>query len=276
MVAVACILFFLSTMRWVVDVKLIYDGFIGSADPALFFQDTSKQTWKNAVYACQTFLGDGVLIYRAYIVWQSPWVIVIPVLSYLGMVVAAIHTVWSIAQPTVDSSNIFLRQTGQWVLSFYSTTLATNLLATSLIAYRLWTVNASVHGLRKSSGPMPILLIIVECGALYSCALISMIAAYTLHSNSAFLIIDITGPIIPITFYLIIIRVTMARIARTHVTSGSTSTGAHGQYPLRPWEVRIGRFTETYTTTDPYPSVSLPSQQDNKGTEPMTGEPAQV
>lgn len=48
--------------RWAVDIKTVYDGFLGSQDAALFFADTSQQTWKNAVYACQTILGDGVLV----------------------------------------------------------------------------------------------------------------------------------------------------------------------------------------------------------------------
>lgn len=90
--------------RWIVDIKLVYDAFLRSTDPALYLQDTARLTWKNALFVCQTILGDGVVvcfapgsvrilrsssnlkIYRTYIVWQSFYAIIAPCLCYLAMV----------------------------------------------------------------------------------------------------------------------------------------------------------------------------------------------
>ena len=44
--------------------------------------------------------------------------------------VAGVHVIWSISRPVTNPSAIFAIQTGQWVVSFYSLTLATNLIAT--------------------------------------------------------------------------------------------------------------------------------------------------
>ena len=90
--------------RWIVDIKLVYDAFLRSTDPALYLQDTARLTWKNALFVCQTILGDGVVvcfapgsvrilrsssnlkIYRTYIIWQSFYAIIAPCLCYLAMV----------------------------------------------------------------------------------------------------------------------------------------------------------------------------------------------
>ena len=74
----------------------------------------------------------------------------------------------------------------------------------------------------------PILLVIMECGALYSMSLLTMLAAYLSASNAIYIVYDIVrlqsllrasdeltllqiGQISPITFCLIIVRTVMLR-----------------------------------------------------------------
>lgn len=47
------------------------------------------------------------------------------------VLVAGVHVIWSISRPVTNPNAIFAIETGQWVVSFYSLTLATNLIATS-------------------------------------------------------------------------------------------------------------------------------------------------
>lgn len=82
--AVACLLFVLSTIvsmkrfsvrpsqiarqhgtqRIGVDSNHVYTGFLRSEKPDLYFNDTTKETFKNAIYELQTLLGDGILVRR--------------------------------------------------------------------------------------------------------------------------------------------------------------------------------------------------------------------
>ncbi|KAK0490384.1 hypothetical protein IW261DRAFT_1616746 [Armillaria novae-zelandiae] len=215
-----CALALLSTLHLVADGIYVYRGFIASKGDDAYFLDSAKFTFKNTVYFLETLLADGILIYRCYIVWQNVLVIAFPILGWIGTVGA--HTIWSIAREpgrALNNDAIFVQQTGKWVVSFYSVALATNISATFVLATKLWIAHRrtvkyfgstmSTHTSKSSF--YPIILVIVECGALYSLALIAMLTTYLLESNAAYLVIDLIGQIIPITFSVILLRAALAR-----------------------------------------------------------------
>ncbi|KAF9260206.1 hypothetical protein L218DRAFT_932802 [Marasmius fiardii PR-910] len=253
MLGVACIFFFLSTMRIAVDAHNVYNIFINSADA---INDLKPVTWKNSIYGVQTLVADAMIIYRCYMVWRNRYILIFLIICWCGTVVTAVHTIWSIAQPTVTANDVYLEETARWVLSFYSSTLVTNAIATSLLAYKLWSVHkAAPRRLISSSPLMPIMYVILECGALYTCVLVTMMGAYAAKSNSAFLVIDIIGPIISIAFYVIIIRATMVRMDNESVyTSGTSTWGAQNRIELSQLKAPRGRpvppMVSTEMTTD--------------------------
>jgi len=121
------------------------------------------------------------------------------------------HTVWSISQlPSVNVDRVFEYETGQWVISFYSTAIATNIIATGydissvancidftgpcylgILAFKLWLIHRRSSGIRTTkSRAYPIPILIMECGALYSMSLVTMLATYLTASNSAYIVID--------------------------------------------------------------------------------------
>ncbi|KAH7883382.1 hypothetical protein F5I97DRAFT_235937 [Phlebopus sp. FC_14] len=213
MLGAACLLFVLGTMHIVVDANHLWQGFIVSETPDLFFADVTKNTFKNALYLIET------LIYRGYILWRRIEFTIIPIIGWLAIIATGIHTVWSISQLSANSASlVFLKQTGKWVVSFYSTALATNLVATGLLTFKLWAAHrneANLQGTRSSKSLVrPVLLIVVECGAVYSISLITMLSTYVSASNSAYIVIDMIGQIIPITFCVIIVRAAMLRFER--------------------------------------------------------------
>ncbi|PBK72139.1 hypothetical protein ARMSODRAFT_871344, partial [Armillaria solidipes] len=209
------------TQHLVADGIYIYGGFISFKGSDLFFLDNTKFTFKNTVYFLETLLADSILIYRCYIVWQSLLVIALPVVFWIGTVVAGAHTIWSIARPIGQEGpdTIFAHQTSQWVISFYSIALATNISATLILATKLWIAhNNSVRYLNSAntqhtlrSSLYPIMVVILECGAFYSFALIAMIIVYLRHSAAAYLVIDLIGQIIPITFSIVLVRAALVR-----------------------------------------------------------------
>ncbi|KAJ7350733.1 hypothetical protein DFH08DRAFT_923685 [Mycena albidolilacea] len=219
MFVVACLLFALSTIHLGVDINRLISGFIRFRDitpggPPAWFANPSDPSFvfKNAVYSFQTALGDGVVIYRCYIVWNTIWVIIFPIILWFGVAVTATGSVYTCTRPSTDPTSIYAQQLGKWIKAFYSTTLACNLTATALLAYRLWTINRNVRRTRVGRGvTIPILLVVVDAGALYSMTLLSALICFALGSNGQYVVLDIVTPIISIAFYMVILRIGIAQ-----------------------------------------------------------------
>ncbi|KZT00345.1 uncharacterized protein LAESUDRAFT_666360 [Laetiporus sulphureus 93-53] len=222
MAAATLLLFILSTMHIVADARRLYVGIVLSKDAERYFQDLETEMWKNSVYGVETLVADAVLIYRCHAVWQRLWVIVVPVLGWCGIVVTGIRSSWAIGHIKTNANEVFDDLTFQWGLAFYATALATDFLATGLLAYKLWLAIRAASRIDggavrcRGSSLKSAMLVVLECGALYSLSLLVTIIVYTLWSNSVFVMIDVVGQIIPITFYIVIIRATMARVMEDH------------------------------------------------------------
>ncbi|KAJ7221699.1 hypothetical protein GGX14DRAFT_192785 [Mycena pura] len=234
MVVIACLLFILSTIHLGVDISRLDFGFIESRSsypggPTAFFANPSEKSFvfKNAIYTFQTVLGDGVVIYRCYKVWQSIWVVMLPSILWIGVATAGAGSVYTCTTPFTDATNIYALRLGHWITAFYSTTLSCNLTATLLLAYRLWTINRNVHESRVGNGVViPVLLIVVDAGALYSMTLIAALVAFALKSNGQYVVLDMVTPIISIAFYMVIIRLGIAQNVSRSLNGGVSTHGA--------------------------------------------------
>ncbi|TFY83212.1 hypothetical protein EWM64_g804 [Hericium alpestre] len=212
-------------------------------------QDVSTFTFvfKSAVCTFQTLTGDGVVVYRAYMVWHSLWVVLFGGIMLCGV---AVGSVYACSQASPTQSAIFLNQTGRWITSFYAATLAANFSCTS---YRIWVVNSRVrHYSTKSL--MPVLIIIIDAGALYSVTLFTTLVSFVCHPNGQYIVVDMVMPIISIAFYMVIIRVGLAKGINPTTVTGDVTT-LHAAAPLRtsyredaiamrPMEVRITQFVD--------------------------------
>ncbi|KAF8837554.1 hypothetical protein BDN67DRAFT_972826 [Paxillus ammoniavirescens] len=218
MLGAACLLFILGTMRLVVDANHLWQGFVTSGDPDLFFQDVTKYTLKNSLYVIETLVGDAIIIYRAYVLWRRIDIVIIPIIGWIAIVVTGTHATLSISQSsTTNASVLYERQAAQWVLSFYSTALATNLLATGLLILKLWAGHRNEVGLQRTTRKSlihPVIVIVMECGAVYSLTLITLLFTYVYASNGVYIMTDVIGQVIPITFCVIIVRTAMLRFER--------------------------------------------------------------
>ncbi|KAJ7882842.1 hypothetical protein B0H13DRAFT_1890693 [Mycena leptocephala] len=216
MVVVACLLLIFSTIHMASDIKRLYSGLVHFRDtypggPPAWFANSNDPSFvfKNAVYGFQTVVGDGVAV-------------------GIFLISTAVGAVYTMGQPAVDSGDVYAQRTGQWITSFYSTTLVCNLVATGLLAYKLWTIDRNVHASRVGrSLAMPVLLIIIDAGALYSITLLTALIGFVAKSNSQYIVLDMVTPIISIAFYMVILRVGLAQRPRNE-----SSTLAHfGGHP---------------------------------------------
>ncbi|KAG2141133.1 uncharacterized protein EDB93DRAFT_1241794 [Suillus bovinus] len=223
-IAVATLLFLLSTAHMVVGIIYVENGLVSYRDtfpggPVAYFADLLQGLFvvKNAILVLQTLLGDGVVIYRCYVVWQSVRIIILPCIMWCGVAVFGVCMVYSMSQPQVnDSTNFFLDATTQWITTFISFTIATNLLSSGLLAYRVWTIERRVSTSRTTKNKIPILRVFVDAAVLYSAAVCSSLISFVCSSSGMYVMADLVIPIIPIAFYMVFIRIAMSQNTFAH------------------------------------------------------------
>ncbi|KAH7907449.1 hypothetical protein BJ138DRAFT_1014491 [Hygrophoropsis aurantiaca] len=255
MLTVSCLLLLFSTAHITIDIIRVVDGLVTFRDsfpggPLSFFSAVSQWSfvYKNAIYTLQTLLGDGVVIYRCYVVHQSIPIVILPVLMWCSVAVTGIGSPYTAS--IYNSSSVFQGSIGQWITSFYATTLATNLLSTALLAHRIWKVDRRAsHVLGGTNSHLrPILHVILDAGVVYSLTLLAALICFVSKSNGQFVILDMVTPIISITFYMVIIRVgiskteTASSFARGY-SSRSRATTAR-RTALNRMEVHVTTLTE--------------------------------
>ncbi|KAG2138007.1 hypothetical protein DEU56DRAFT_736531 [Suillus clintonianus] len=242
--AVATLLFLLSTAHMVVGTIRLEDGLVKYRDtfpggPAVFFADTSDEMFviKYAIIVLQTLIGDGVVIYRCYLVWQSVGIVILPCMMWCGVAVFGVFTTCNFSRASTDI-NIFTNKTGHLVATFITLTLATNLLSSGLLAYRIWVIDRKVSAIRTTKGRMPLLRVLIDAAILYSATLCSSLICFALSNNGLYIMAYLNVPIISIAFYMVFIRVASSQHNQNSNVLGASSEIERRnsrQYPMQPF-----------------------------------------
>ncbi|KAJ8474367.1 hypothetical protein ONZ45_g15972 [Pleurotus djamor] len=169
-------------------------------------------------------IGDGVLIYRCWIVYgKNNRVVIIPLLLLLGSFITAI---WTIVLEVALQARATLQfiKLKPIIMTSTLTTLIQNVLTTALIIWRIWrvdretaryisTMRATGSLAQQSSGqPRPstrlqqVIRIVIESGLILTITAIVSTAVYVTNSNSFVIVGNAQVQVIPIAFNLIIIR----------------------------------------------------------------------
>jgi len=208
-------MYILAVTHLSIDVYRAVKAFVDYADipngSIAFYGKLSDPTEiaKTAVYSLQTILADSFFVWRCYIVWNKRWsIIVLPVIIVLGTTTAIIVVCWEFSR-SEPGNVVFDSVLAPWITSAFSMTLSTTVICTGLIAFRIWRSQRLLKQARVHSTLLPVMVMIVESGAIYSAALISIIAAFASGNNSQYIIIDFLPSLIGIVFTLIIIRVAL-------------------------------------------------------------------
>lgn len=121
-----------------------------------------------------TILADSAMIWRCWVVWGHRWIIVlIPILCTIAEGVFKILVLYyanvqisNLNDETPEGSRL------DWTLIYVSCTLATTLLCTLLIVYRILTVSGAKHGGAGTQAYRGVVEVIVESASLYTVSLI--------------------------------------------------------------------------------------------------------
>ncbi|EJC99759.1 uncharacterized protein FOMMEDRAFT_93188, partial [Fomitiporia mediterranea MF3/22] len=135
-------------------------------------------------------------IYRLYMVWGRYVRLLLPaVIFLLGSTACGTMALVDAARVS-PTTLIFIPKLKQWIVSFFSLTLFTNLTCTALIAFKIWWTGRQLQSVSPQRVHSPVLAIVVESGMVYSTALISLMAAYVSGSWGHYVILDMMAQII--------------------------------------------------------------------------------
>jgi len=222
MMLASCALFIFSTAEMAVNIVRLRQGFITVGPflgdgPDQYFGSVPEVTFviKSVLYNTQTLILDAAVIHRTYVVWQNIWVVMVPIIGWFGLLAAVLGTNIALATASSHAGDVFFVNTGRWITANYSMTLATNLTATSLLAYRIWSVKRHSSKYFGSSRLSPVLRVVIESGALYSVTITAALITFVSKSNAVYVILDMISPIISIVFNMIIVRVGLAQTSQT-------------------------------------------------------------
>ncbi|KAF5374215.1 hypothetical protein D9758_004668 [Tetrapyrgos nigripes] len=277
MLAISIVMFTLATMHIGVNYTRIIRAFIDFKDqpggPPAYFNQLSEftQIFGSAIYVAQTLVGDSVVLYRCYLVWnRNILVVLFPLMLLFGSTASGIGILYSFAK-VVPQAEIFVDELQQWIVSFFSLTLATNLICTGLVAYRIWYINhlAYVFSLNARS-LQPIMLLVIESGMAYSLTLTALLILYKAESWFQYVLLDAISPIVGLVFSMIIVRIGLGITAPSGETRAVKDSvlvfrqaDPHGQSAH---EIHLSVRSDTTTTMNRTSSTQLNNSQKEDST----------
>jgi len=188
-------------------------------------------------------LGDLILIYRCWMVWDNNYyVIVLPLLSSITgfcCMISALDILLAV-NPTAPSPPAEVFSLG---LAAYVLPLCTNVIVTSLIVYRIWSTSRAIPGAPIQIGQgvtRRAIMLIIESGAIYLAVQLVFVALFAMKSPAEAILAVIAVQTYGIAPTLIIMRVGLG-ISSENSSNTMTSTRIR-------WVARRGDDTGTSGT----------------------------
>lgn len=223
-VMVVILLWMLSTAHIIVNIIRVEYAFVKyrsthPGGPAAFLADVTQQTYilKHALYVLQTLLADGVVIYRCYVVWRSIWIIILPSMLWCSVAVTGVIGLYCASQSGSSSGDMDAQVLSSWVTAFFAFTIATNLLSSGLLVYRIWLIESNASTARTTNSTMiPLMRVLMDTAVLYSVVLFIALFCFVCSNNGEVVMLDMVMPIVSISFYMVLVRIAITRNTRNN------------------------------------------------------------
>jgi hypothetical protein len=219
--AVTIMMFFVSTFSAAVSMKNVIDGFISYTGPGgalAFYEGAAKAGAGGAAWthwmpaledSVQVILGDGLLIYRCYVLYDRNWrAIIAPAVAWVALIAmsltGSIREAMLRPDQSVNDPSVLPFLTATLIL-----TLLTSVVTTYLIIRRLLTVefHPSMRGTIRPHILTRIATTFLETGLIYTLSVIASLGVYITRSSLEYVATLAVIHIIPITCNLLLIRV---------------------------------------------------------------------
>ncbi|KAG1743445.1 hypothetical protein EDB19DRAFT_1907088 [Suillus lakei] len=200
LIPVATLLLCIATAHLIIDLVRALEAFVSSvqtigADAYYSNLASPLELAKTALYITQPTIADAVLVWRCYVLNDKSLLVGIPgciVLLTNGAI--GYYVVWSLSQAGVGST--VYTTAPELITTFYTLTMLISVICT--IAVLCQTALLIFY---------PVLIVVVESGALYATSVLALLLAFLTGSNGQYPAMDIAPPIVGIVFCLIILQV---------------------------------------------------------------------
>ncbi|RPD58557.1 hypothetical protein L226DRAFT_554003 [Lentinus tigrinus ALCF2SS1-7] len=167
---------------------------------------------KFAIYVTQTLIGDGFMIYRAYVVWDRlVRIAIVPLALLLAQVVIGYYI--SFSGSSLMNTTAGASCADSLSQAFFLLSVATNIMSTGLIVRRILWTNFEAHGCYPNDLPVRsvkwrVFESILQSAAIYSITSLSLAMTVFLSPTIAFPAFHSVFPsVIGIVFVLIVVRI---------------------------------------------------------------------
>ncbi|KAF9004534.1 hypothetical protein BDQ17DRAFT_1304591 [Cyathus striatus] len=187
---------------------IFHDDLEGLSDYLMDFQQWDTLA-HNVMIAVMTWLGDALVIYRCFIIWDNNYyVIVLPVILLL----LSIATNATLFQWYTHPGAATTSQEIPWLNTIYPFAFVQNVMTTGMIALKIWRQHRAsnafgVVDITSRLSLINIMRVVVESAMIYTVQLLILIILYPLHHNAQFIVQSAVVPSIGIVFVLIAVRV---------------------------------------------------------------------
>ncbi|KAA1472426.1 hypothetical protein DENSPDRAFT_821251 [Dentipellis sp. KUC8613] len=227
MISIASVLLILSTAHMGIDVARILGAFVFSPQGALVYYNMPHPLYvaKIALYVTQMLLGDCIIVWRCYVVFDKSWkAVVLPVAALLVNGGSGYYVCYAFSE---TGPIVFTRMhvAERLITAFFSLTMSINVSCTLAIALRIFV--------KGSRSLWPVLFVVVETGALYSTAVLGLFIAYETDSNGQYPALNVVQPLVGIVFILIALQIHYHFGPATAI--GSANSQSHASIPRSPW-----------------------------------------
>ncbi|EJD46589.1 hypothetical protein AURDEDRAFT_20524, partial [Auricularia subglabra TFB-10046 SS5] len=181
--------------------------------PAVFYLDGSTNSlavFGNSLYIANTWLQDGLLLYRFAVIFGSGGLLIgLPALIFAASVALSCVVMFMLSRPGMT---LWSNVTFQLITAYYAVSIAFNILLTMGIVIRLLIIRRNVGRQIASVGPyVSVSAMLIESAFLYSACGIAFLVAYGVNSPVQNLILPTLAQMESIAPLLIIMRVAQGR-----------------------------------------------------------------
>lgn len=270
LVGTAVSLFIFITAHLVIDILRNMEAFTTNEAepnyPTTYY--ATFNTWKNilksALYVAVTIVSDAFILYRSFILWGKDYrIAAVPFLLFIADIVIGVFWVYTLSL-VLPGENVFVDALSIRVKTFYSITLAMNVICTSLIAFKILKIQKAVASFAKGGENQisRLVPIMVESGAAYSALLVVMIGTYTSQSPAMFIFLNSMSPNIGIVFSSVIVRVGLGLShGDSHHANGTMSSSRNMRWMTRASSNPPNSEQQIYSAPFPNGGVQVSLQQ---------------
>ncbi|TFY71475.1 hypothetical protein EVG20_g1542 [Dentipellis fragilis] len=196
-----------ATVHVVLSLIRVFDAFLLSSDvtPVEYLTDPSNPVFRGkiAVLVLQSLLGDGVNIWRCFVVYNRKLkAVAIPSAITLAGIVSGCFVLTTLSR--THGSWPSFNNLSRWITAYDTLMMSTNIYCTVAIAFKIYTTGSH----RTNLGSLlPVFVAIIETGALYTASLMAYLIAYLAASYGQYIVLDIVTPLVPCLFCLLILQV---------------------------------------------------------------------